>query len=252
MSLLAFDTSTETLSVALACGGALYTHAEAGGPNASRALIPAVQRLLGQAGLALADLRAIAFGAGPGSFTGLRSACAVAQGLGFGAGVPLLPIDTLLAVSEAARGHNTAPRRVLALLDARMDQVYAAPYAFDGTRWRALGDWRVCAPEALALPDDTDTDTATDTHVSPWRLAGNVRALYGARLPAALAALPCDDALPSADALLRLAPALLAAGAAVAPEHAAPRYVRDKVAFTSAERAAQRAAASGAPTATAP
>src|SRR4051794_16897671 len=101
--ILAFDTSTETLSIALTDGRQTWQHTGAGGAKASAALIPAVLALLAEAGLRLAELDAIAFGAGPGSFTGLRTACSVAQGLAFGADVPVLPVDTLLAVAEEAR-----------------------------------------------------------------------------------------------------------------------------------------------------
>jgi len=220
--LLAFDTSTETLSVAVRHGETVRVHTGAGGAQASATLIPAIQELLAEAGLALAELDAIAFGRGPGAFTGLRTACAVAQGLGFGAGVPLLPIDTLHAVAEEAR-HRDGLQRVVAVLDARMDQVYAAACAFDGSA-PAEGETQLLAPESVVVPPG-------------WALAGNAFAAYGERLPAA--AQRCE-ALPTATALLRLAPGLLAAGRAVAPADAWPLYVRDKVAQTTAERAAAK------------
>ena len=129
MNVLAFDTSTEALSIAVGRwqGGVLrlWEHAGPGGAQASATLVPQAMALLGQAGIALRGLDAIAFGAGPGSFTGLRTACAVAQGLAFGAGVPVLPVDTLLAVAEEAR-HQHGCTQVLATLDARMDEVYVA------------------------------------------------------------------------------------------------------------------------------
>ena len=222
--LLAFDTSTEFLSVAVRHGDRLLAQAGAGGAQASGTLIPLIQRLLAEAGLAMAELDAIAFGRGPGSFTGLRTACSVAQGLGFGAGVPLLPVDTLHAVAEEAR-HRFGTTRVVALLDARMDELYAARYDFaqpgqDGSEPQLL------APEQLAVPPG-------------WALAGNVFAAYGERLPPAAAR---HEVLPSAEAMLRLAPGLLAAGRAVDPAQAWPLYVRDKVAQTTEERAALKAA----------
>ena len=129
MNLLAIDTSTETLSVAVCrdgtAGAPLYwQHQGAGGALASSTLLPVILALLAKAGLRLHELDAIAFGAGPGSFTGLRTACSVAQGLGFGANLPLLPVDTLLAVAEHARQQCAiaASRfRVVAALDARME-----------------------------------------------------------------------------------------------------------------------------------
>ena len=129
MKLLAFDTSTETLSIAVAPGDGrpVLERSGPGGAQASAALIPAIEDLLAQAGLALGELDAIAFGRGPGSFTGLRTAAAVAQGLGFGSGVPVLGVETLLAVAEEAHGH-TGLARVVAMLDARMGEVYFAAY----------------------------------------------------------------------------------------------------------------------------
>jgi tRNA threonylcarbamoyladenosine biosynthesis protein TsaB len=223
--LLAFDTSTEALSVAVRHGDALFEHSGAGGAQSSTTLIPLIQQLLARAGLALAELDAIAFGRGPGSFTGLRTACSVAQGLGFGAGVPLLPIDTLHAVAEEAR-HRFGATRVVAVLDARMDQVYAARYDLDDAAVPA-SEPELLAPEDVAVP-------------AGWALAGNAFGAYGDRLPAAAAR---HEVLPTAAAMLRLAPGLLAAGRSVAPAEALPLYVRDKVAQTTEERAAIKAAA---------
>jgi tRNA threonylcarbamoyladenosine biosynthesis protein TsaB len=220
--LLAFDTSTETLSIAARHGDALFEYTGEGGAQASSTLIPLIQRLLAEAGLTLRELDAIAFGRGPGSFTGLRTACSVAQGLGFGAGLRLLPIDTLRAVAEDAR-HRFGARRVVAVLDARMDQVYAARHDFDGQD----GEPELLVPEDVVVP-------------SGWALAGNAFDAHGDRLPRAARR---HAALPTAAAMLRLAPALLAAGRAVAPADAWPLYVRDKVAQTTEERAAVKAAA---------
>ena len=147
LNLLAFDTSTEVFSVAVqrAAGGAHESleHSAAGGAQASAALIPAIQDLLARAGLKLADLDAIVIGRGPGSFTGLRTACSVAQGLAFGAGVPVLPVDTLLAVAEDAHW-RAGVTQVVAVLDARMDEVYWAALRAPGGalgRGRATSRW---------------------------------------------------------------------------------------------------------------
>ncbi|RIX71640.1 tRNA (adenosine(37)-N6)-threonylcarbamoyltransferase complex dimerization subunit type 1 TsaB [Acidovorax cavernicola] len=225
--LLAFDTSTEHLSVAVRHGDRVLSHSGAGGAQASSTLLPLIRQLLADAGLALADLDAIVFGRGPGSFTGLRTACSVAQGLAFGAKVPLLPVDTLLAVANEAR-HAFGAQRVVAALDARMDQLYAAPYDFD-TAGPFGGD-----PEPLLLaPEALDVPTG-------WAIAGNAFAAYGPRLASATAR---HEVLPLATAMLRLAPALLAAGRTVPAAQAWPLYVRDKVAQTTEERAAIKAAA---------
>jgi tRNA threonylcarbamoyladenosine biosynthesis protein TsaB len=226
MKLLAFDTSTETLSIAVSAGAGApaLEHTGPGGAQASAALIPAITDLLARAGLALRDLDGIAFGRGPGSFTGLRTAAAVAQGLGFGAGVPVLPIDTLLAVADEARA-QTGAGRVVALLDARMDEVYFAAYEWEQGRWLTRRAPALGRPEDVALP-------------AGWALAGNVLQLHAGRLPAAAAQV---TALPTARALLRLAPQALADGADHAAIHALPLYIRDKVAQTTQERAAERA-----------
>lgn len=234
MKLLAFDTSTELISIAVTrpVGGVaqVWQHTGAGGAQASSGLIPAIEQLMAQAELRFEELDAIAFGQGPGSFTGLRTACSVAQGLGFGAGRPVLPVDTLLTVAEEARQRFAAdqsPCRVLALLDARMDEMYAAHYEFSSGRWMQREDYRLLRPEDLVLRGSTV-------------LAGNVFGVYGGRLPLA-AEVPRWDALPTATAMLRLAPALLAAGHAVDAAQALPRYIRDKVAKTTLERAAEKA-----------
>lgn len=226
MNLLALDTSTEVFAIAVQRGGEVLQHQAPGGAQASAALIPAIQRLLAEAGLALPELDTIVFGRGPGSFTGLRTACSVTQGLAFGANVPVLPVETLLAVAEDARS-RAGVTRVVALLDARMDEVYAAAYEWDGSAWHRHGEIALYAPQNIAVPPG-------------WAMAGNVFAAYGSRLPAG----PRVDALPGAAALLRLAPALLAAGQAVPAGGALPLYIRDKVAQTAAERAAARAAPS--------
>jgi tRNA threonylcarbamoyladenosine biosynthesis protein TsaB len=228
MNLLAFDTSTEPLSVAVQrTGGQRWRHQGPGGAQASATLIPCAQALLEQAGLRLGELRAIVFGRGPGSFTGLRTACSVAQGLALGGDVPALPVDTLLAIAETAHQSHGATR-VLALLDARMGELYSAAYVQNHGGWRALSEITVGPPQALVTPRTGDG----------WTLAGNALTLYANRLPVALQSWPRIDALPTADALLNLAPALLANGQAVAAEQALPLYIRDKVAQTTAERSA--------------
>ena len=102
-TLLAFDTATERISIAVAARGRMWTHEGEGGAQSSATFLPAVMALLAEADVPSAALDAIAFGRGPGAFTGLRVACAVAQGLAFGARKPVLPIDTLLALAEDAR-----------------------------------------------------------------------------------------------------------------------------------------------------
>ena len=188
-----------------------------------------------QAGLSFDTLDVIAFGRGPGSFTGLRTACAVAQGLAFGArggqGVPVLPVDTLLAVAEEAR-HQHGCTQVVAVLDARMDEVYHTRCQYVPGLQAASGQWVADADFGLSKPESVQVPAG-------WTVVGNAQAPYGERLAAGARH---AMALPTATALLRLAPTLIAAGAAVPASDAQPRYIRDKVAQTTAERAALRAA----------
>jgi tRNA threonylcarbamoyladenosine biosynthesis protein TsaB len=269
MKFLAFDTSTETLSIAVQHGDRVYSVRGPGGARASASLIPDSMALLAQAGLTLAELDVIAFGQGPGAFTGLRGACAVAQGLAFGAGKPVLPVGSLMAVAEAAR-QQTGATRVLAVLDARMNEVYSAACEYvqaespDTAKnlpyWREVQPLQVGAAAALHWPADAASHANVNApmnapvsgHVSPaWTVAGNAFEPYGAQMPAALQladraaggqAQAHVQAIPDAEHMLRLLPALLAQGLAVSPELAMPVYVRDKVADTTAERAALAAA----------
>jgi tRNA threonylcarbamoyladenosine biosynthesis protein TsaB len=232
-TLLAFDTATEHLSIALASGGSVHVHEGAGGAQASATLIPAILALLARAGISLRDLDAIAFGRGPGAFTGLRTACAVAQGLAFGAGKPVLPIDTLLAVAEDARAADPSAQRVWVAMDARMNEIYAARYAWTHDRWAVLDAPMLIGPDAL----DARWQAEPPEHV-----AGNALTAFAARPWSTGEARLSPAALPRARAMLPLARALWADGGAVEAAAALPLYLRDKVAQTTAERAAVRAA----------
>ena len=148
LRLLAFDTSTEQMAVALHDGSRAFVRDEAGGPAASARLLPLIAELLAAAGLRHADLQAIAFGRGPGAFTGLRTSCAVAQGLAFGLGLAVLPLDSLMLVAEDARA-ATGCSEVAVVMDARMDELYAARYRFDaGSIVKRTSPVRTLPPEA--------------------------------------------------------------------------------------------------------
>ncbi len=243
MKFLAFDTSTDVMSIALTDGASVWQHSGPGGAKSSATLIPAILDLLAQAQLTLGALDAIVFGRGPGSFTGLRTACAVAQGLALGAnhgaGVAVLPLDTLMAVAEEARYQRAqaggAPvLEVTALLDARMDEMYVQRFQFsdgpDGSVCTAQGECTLIRPENLR-PEQAS-----------GLLAGNVFGVYADRLrPELLSAGRIALALPTATAMLRLAPQLAASGHCVDAGQALPLYVRDKVAFTTEERALAKA-----------
>jgi tRNA threonylcarbamoyladenosine biosynthesis protein TsaB len=241
--LLALDTSTEFCSVALlsaasaAAGSAVveeprvWVRHEATGAVSSTRLLPAIRELFDEARLVLADCDAIAFGAGPGSFTGLRTATGVAQGLAFGLNRPVVPIGTLLACAESARLRNPSVKRVVAALDARMDEVYWADFAWD----EAEGEWRTIQPASLDAPDRLSLPQV------PFTLAGNAAAAFGARLRASAVAQVIDgEALPHALPLAFAALRALRAGRTVPAGLAAPEYVRDKVAQTTAERMAEK------------
>ncbi len=246
MKFLAFDTSTDVMSIAVTDGARVWQHTGPGGAKASTTLIPAILALLAESGLLLADLDAIAFGRGPGSFTGLRTACAVAQGLAYGAGggvsIKVLPIDTLMAVAEEARFQQAvavtdmAPLHITALLDARMDEMYVQRFQFVGKHCTAVDACELIRPENLAAHLVAD---AADS-----LLAGNVFDVYADRLPTfphGVNGVNWVHALPTATALLRLAPALASSGHAVDAALALPLYVRDKVALTTEERAIVKA-----------
>lgn len=231
MKLLAIDCSTERMSVALAQGERRWTHEGGGGAQASAALIPAIMGLLDEAQLSLKELDAIAFGQGPGAFTGLRTACAVAQGLALGAKLRLLPIDSLLMLAHAALSSNPQSSRVLSVLDARMGQVYAAAYEHGPEGWRCLEAPSLSQPEALVFP--------AGWQEQGFVLASNAHAIY----PDAFASTLSQggvaiEAWPQAEVMLDLAALAYARGESVSPAEALPLYVRDKVALTSAERLA--------------
>jgi tRNA threonylcarbamoyladenosine biosynthesis protein TsaB len=229
-TLIAFDTATERMTVALQHGERVFAHEGEGGAKASATLLPAIFALLAEAGIALADLDAIAFGRGPGAFTGLRTACSVAQGLAFGAGKQVLPIDSLLAVAEDARAGGIDRRRVWTVIDARMAQIYAAEYEHVDGRWSTRVAPFLTDCEALAERWRDDP---------PEAIAGNALIVFAGQLATADAVL-APMATPSALAMLRLAGRAWSDGTAVDPTLALPLYVRDNVAQTTAEREAAR------------
>ena len=228
MKLLAFDTSTNWLSVACGADDAWCIRGEPAGQAHSERLLYLVDAVLAETGWSLRSLDGIAFGAGPGSFTGVRIACGVAQGLGLGAGLPLAPVPTLEALAQAAwREHSAA--YVVACLDARMREVYVAAYARESGRWHEVLAPSVLPPADVAIPYALR---------AAWHGAGNGFAAY----PALVTQLAIDhvyaDAVPDARAIGELGERRLAAGEGVAAADALPLYVRHRVALTTAERAA--------------
>ncbi len=223
MNILALDTSTEHCSVALWRDGVVHEHAARAGQAHSAMLTGMVDTVLAEGGLRLAMLDGIAYGQGPGSFTGLRIACAVAQGLAFPSDIPLAGIGTLHAMALAC-----GAAKVMCCLDARMQEIYHAAYVRQGDAYIEVSAPRVCAPAiAPELPGDG------------WTGCGSGFAAYRdvlqQRYGAALATI--DDAVyPHAGDIARLAAPLFAAGRGIRAEEAAPLYIRDKVALKTVER----------------
>jgi tRNA threonylcarbamoyladenosine biosynthesis protein TsaB len=227
-TLLAIDTATEACSVALARGGQVDERLEEVGQRHSERLLPMLQQLLADAGLQLGDLDAIAFGAGPGAFTGLRIACGVAQGLAFGAGRPVVAVGNLEALALVASESAPAARTVLTAIDARMQEVYWAAYEIDAGRLV-----EVAAP-ALAGAGEL---VRICRRLAPDLVAGNALQRFP-EVAASLAGATAPLACAGAGAVARIAARRLAAGGAVPAELAAPLYVRDRVALTIEERRA--------------
>ncbi len=217
-TLLALDTATEACSVALLHEGRVYSHYEVIPRLHAQRLLPMIQDLLAEAGVALSAVEAIAFGRGPGAFTGVRIAVGVVQGLAFALQRPVLPISNLAVLAQRAHREHGA-MQVAAAIDARMDEVYWGCYRLEQGQMRLIGSEAVLPPEQARLPRDAQGD---------WFGAGTGWG-YAERLPVTPVA---QDAgmLPHAEDLLRLAEYAWQRGEAVEAEHAQPVYLRDKVA----------------------
>jgi tRNA threonylcarbamoyladenosine biosynthesis protein TsaB len=228
MNVLALETGSEWCSVAVGDGTHWVVRSRNTGQAHSERILPMLDEALEEAGITLRDLDGIAFGAGPGAFTGVRIACGIAQGLALGTGVPVVPVSTLLALSEVARrAHGWT--QVLAAQDARMGEVYVAAHRFDAGRWEEVAAPAVLPPARVRLPDADGVR---------WFAAGSGFAAYP-ELVATLAHSGVDAGLrPDAQAVGALALPVLRAGGGVAAALALPIYVRDRVALTTAERAA--------------
>jgi len=226
LNLLAIETSSELCSAALLRGDELFVE-EVLAPNQhAERLAPMVRRLLARSGLAAADMDAFAFGQGPGSFTGIRIACGLAQGLALGAGRPVVGVSSLLALAEQANAS-----RVVAALDARMGETYLAAYSRMGGDWQAAIEPGLFAQGALpALPGHDWVATGSGFDAFDW-LRGAYSAQVGNRI---------EGDLPRAGAVARVAARKLARGESMPAEQAAPLYLRDKVAMTTRERQAAK------------
>jgi tRNA threonylcarbamoyladenosine biosynthesis protein TsaB len=218
-TLLALDTATEACSVALLHEGRVLSHYEVIPRQHAQRVLPMIRTLLDEAGVALSAIDAIAFGRGPGAFTGVRIAVGVVQGLAFALERPVLPISNLALLAQRAWREHGA-EQVAAAIDARMDEVYWGCYRQAQGEMRLLGVEAVLAPELAGLPAAASGD---------WFGAGTGWGTFGTRI----ALTPYDqapDLLPHAHDLLSLAGFAWARGEAVAADQAQPVYLRDKVA----------------------
>jgi tRNA threonylcarbamoyladenosine biosynthesis protein TsaB len=223
MKILALDTSTELCSVALWLDGAAVFRDCFAGQRHSQLILPMVDEVLHAAGVTLNDLRGIAFGAGPGSFTGLRIGCGVAQGLAFGAGLPVIGVSTLEALAQ-----SSGQSKVIAAMDARMGEIYHAAYTHEDGELRTVIEPSLCRPGAAPMIEGTD-----------WTGVGSGFASHGELLLARYHGIlrGTDSRLfPHAKDIAYLAVRAFARGEGVSAENAAPIYLREKVALTTAER----------------
>ncbi|MDD0972356.1 tRNA (adenosine(37)-N6)-threonylcarbamoyltransferase complex dimerization subunit type 1 TsaB [Pseudomonas fontis] len=217
-TLLALDTATEACSVALLHDGKVLSHYEVIPRQHAQKLLPMIQTLLAEAGIGLSAVDAIAFGRGPGAFTGVRIAIGVVQGLAFALERPVLPVSNLALLAQRAYREHGA-QQVAAAIDARMDEVYWGCYQADAGEMRLLGGEAVLPPEQVSVPAGVTGD---------WFGAGTGWG-YADRLPVSVTG---QDAsmLPHALDLLTLAGFAFARGEAVPADQAQPVYLRDKVA----------------------
>jgi tRNA threonylcarbamoyladenosine biosynthesis protein TsaB len=222
LKILAIETGTEACSAALLLEDEVRELHQLAPRQHAQLILPYVDQLLGEAGLRLGDLDAIGLGRGPGSFTGVRIAASVAQGLAFGAGIGIVPVSSLAALALDAHqefGQNS----VMAALDARMDEIYVAAFGFDGSELgEPVIEERVCPPDELVVESGRS-----------WLGVGSGFASYGEQLRKQfgekLHQIVCDR-FPRARAVARLAAASLANDPALPPEQAIPVYLRNQVA----------------------
>lgn len=222
-TLIAIETSTELATVALLHRGELRSRGSSGVQTHSAMVLPMLQQLLADAGIAIEAIDVLAFGCGPGSFTGVRTACGLVQGLAIGAQCNVIPVVTLMAMAESARSAG-AGDDIVAVLDARMGEVYRARYRHDGDWWRVVDE-----PALLSASDAA----AVDGHAA---VCGNGLTAYPDAF-ASLRALACLPAImPHAEAIAILAAQAFERDEWVVARDAQPLYLRNKVALTTTER----------------
>ncbi len=223
MKLLALDASTEFLSLALMVDENISTYYEYAGRTASQLILPQIQILLDTAKIKLTDLDGIAFGAGPGAFTGVRIACGVAQGLGFGASLPVEAVNTLKVLAQ-----GSGASKVIVCTDARMGEVYHAAFEWQDNGWVEVLPAGVYKPEAVP-----------EIEGSAWIGVGSGWKAYGDVLSHRYQENIIEkrpNVTPMAEAILQLTHRLFESGAAKTASEARPIYIRNRVALTTSER----------------
>ncbi|MDP0589999.1 MAG: tRNA (adenosine(37)-N6)-threonylcarbamoyltransferase complex dimerization subunit type 1 TsaB [Candidatus Endonucleobacter bathymodioli] len=226
MKLLAIDTATEACSVALNINGAVIEHYEVLPRSHSRELLPMVDKLLTEAGLVLTEIDGVAFGCGPGAFTGLRVAAAMVQGLAYAVDIPVIPVSTLASLAQQGYRCHGAQQAVSAI-DARMNEVYWGAYIEQGQLMMSVQDEMVTAPEKVTTPAFVDDDNDWIGIGNGWRfmkrMTTNISHCY-------------EQALPHAMDIALLAAAYFAQGRLLPAEDAVPIYLRNNVAKKKSER----------------
>ncbi len=238
MRILALDTATENCSAALLIEGRLLAREQLLTRGHAERILPMIDELLREGGAALAELTAIAFGRGPGAFTGVRLAASVAQGLAFGAGLPVVPVSDLRALAQRALERDPAAIRVLVCSDARMHEVYWGCFerAAEGPAVAtvlavAAGDEHVGPPETVRLPAAWPAPLLTRGVGSGFAAYPELRSLLAGRVDHFH-----EGLLPRAQEIARLAAREVAAGRAVAADEALPVYLREDVVHSGGDR----------------
>lgn len=224
-TIIAIDTSSDIASVALMCGETIHSTSSEGFSNHSLTVLPMLQKLLEKHDLTVAGCDAIAFGCGPGSFTGLRTACGIAQGLSFATSLPVIPVVTLEAMAQTCY-EQTGAIDVLALLDARMHEVYWAQYRYENGQWKTVSEPCLTAASSV-VPEGKPV------------FCGNGLSAYAGELVSIVGkSLKWPDIHPDARAIARLGKIRLEREETVTAKEIQPLYLRNKVALKTAERLA--------------
>ena len=220
MNILTFETATAACSVALQCGNTIYTRHEIAPQQHAKLLLPMIQALILEAKINLTDLNVIGFGYGPGSFMGVRLATGMAQGLGFGLQIPLIPLSTLQIIAQTAY-QQTKQEKILAGWDARMHEIYWGFFQCDQN-----GLMQSVIANQLTPPSKIDTQFLDQVKL----LAGNAWQVYAEHLPTGFSTIPClTDCFPNAKAMLPIVQTKYLAKEVIAAVDAEPHYIRQRV-----------------------